>query len=78
MDARQELEDEFNAQYGDPRRCPAHGCVTSSPDGMFDAPCPACEGEMEEDAWEDTPWGEYADLADLGKHESDDDEDLPF
>ena len=44
-----ELEDEFNAQYGDPRRCPIHLHVeTSSPDGMFDAPCHECESE----AWE--------------------------
>jgi hypothetical protein len=34
---------------GDPRRCPRHpNEVTSSPDGMFDAPCGACEFEMEE------------------------------
>ena len=47
--ARQELEDEHNAQYGDPRRCPHHPHVTtSSPDGMFDAPCGECESEMHE------------------------------
>lgn len=34
---------------GDPRRCPVHGCATSSPDGMFDAPCPECEFAMDED-----------------------------
>jgi len=34
--------------YGDPRRCPHHPWVkTSSDDGMFDAPCGACEHEME-------------------------------
>ena len=43
-----ELEIEFNGQYGDPRRCPTHGEATSSPDGMFDAPCGACEAEMHE------------------------------
>jgi hypothetical protein len=31
---------------GDPRRCNLHpGQVTSSPDGMFDTPCPVCEWE---------------------------------
>ncbi len=48
MDYLQELEDEFNGQYGDPRRCPVHGCTTSSPDGLCDAPGPACEGESDE------------------------------
>lgn len=44
-----ELQDEYEAQYGDPRRCPHHPSeVTSSPDGMHDAPCRACEGEGEE------------------------------
>ena len=44
-----ELQDEYNAQYGDPRRCPHHPHVTtSSPDGMFDAPCHECEGEGEQ------------------------------
>ena len=49
---RQELEDEYDARmYGDPRRCSVHGLATSSNDGMFDAPCPACECDMEyEDA----------------------------
>lgn len=33
---------------GDARRCPRHPWVTtSSPDGMFDAPCGRCEYEME-------------------------------
>ena len=54
MDERQELEDEYNARYGDPRRCPVHGRVTSSPDGIFDAPCPECEGEMMYDELEDS------------------------
>lgn len=46
MDSRQELEDQDNARYGDPRRCPAHPhVVTSDPLGMFDAPCGECEGE---------------------------------
>jgi len=50
MNERDELEDEYNAQWGDPRRCPVHGIATSSPDGMFDAPCWACEGEGQEEA----------------------------
>ena len=34
--------------YGDARRCPKHPEVkTSSPDGMFDAPCGKCEAAME-------------------------------
>jgi hypothetical protein len=38
--------DELGAQLGDPRRCPRHpNEKTSSPDGMFDAPCAACEWE---------------------------------
>ena len=42
--------DEEGAEYGDPRRCPRHpGVATSSPDGMFDAPCHICEGEGDEE-----------------------------
>jgi len=48
----QELEDERGAELGDPRRCRVHGCPTSSPDGMFDCPCPECEAEGEEGARE--------------------------
>ncbi len=37
---------------GDARRCPRHpGMKTSSDDGMFDGPCPACELAMYEDAY---------------------------
>jgi hypothetical protein len=44
------MDDERGAELGDPRRCPRHPSqVTSSPDGMFDAPCGACEFEMEGD-----------------------------
>lgn len=44
----QELEDERGAELGDARRCPKHpNEKTSSPDGMFDTPCGACEYEME-------------------------------
>jgi hypothetical protein len=33
---------------GDPRRCPHHPEVqTSSPSGLFDAPCHLCEAEMD-------------------------------
>ena len=42
-------EDKDETYYGDPRRCPVHPEVqTSSPDGMFDAPCGKCESRMEE------------------------------
>ncbi len=44
---REELDAEAGAVYGDPRRCPKHGRVTSSPDGMFDGLCGACESEMD-------------------------------
>lgn len=60
MDEQRELQDEYEAQYGDPRRCPAHGCVTSSPDGLFDAPCPECEGEMQDAAYDETLDNEFA------------------
>lgn len=43
------------AEYGDPRRCSKHGCVTSDPLGMHDAPCGRCEAEME-DAAETERW----------------------
>lgn len=45
----QELQDEDGAKLGDPRRCPVHGTVISSPDGMFDGLCGACETAMDED-----------------------------
>lgn len=51
-------EDEFGAQFGDPRKCPRHpGEVTSSPDGLFDAPCGLCEAKGEDAArnWEYDP-----------------------
>ena len=41
----EERDYELGAALGDPRRCRVHGEVTSSPDGMFDAPCGACEAE---------------------------------
>lgn len=45
---------------GDARRCPTHPHVkTSSPCGMFDAPCGECEYEMYEEVmiseWEALP-----------------------
>ena len=54
-DARQELEDEDNARFGDPRKCSEHGYTISSPDGMFDGVCPACEGESAEKALKENP-----------------------
>lgn len=51
--------------YGDPRKCPIHGTPISSPDGMFDAPCGACEFDADEEekaafhglppGWENAP-----------------------
>jgi hypothetical protein len=43
----EELEAERGAALGDPRRCSRHGEVTSSPDGMFDGLCGACEAEAD-------------------------------
>jgi hypothetical protein len=38
---------------GDARRCPRHPeVVTSSPDGLFDTPCGACELEQEAAAYQ--------------------------
>ena len=38
--------DHEQGAYGDPRRCPHHPHVqTSSPDGLFDAPCGYCENQ---------------------------------
>lgn len=45
-DPRREAEEEELFATGDPRRCPRHpNIATSSPDGMFDAPCGECEYE---------------------------------
>lgn len=46
----EERTDDDRSTYGDPRRCPRHGCRTSSDNGLFDAPCPVCEDEMWRDA----------------------------
>jgi hypothetical protein len=46
----EEVQYELGAELGDPRRCPRHPHVkTSSNDGMHDAPCGACEAEMDLD-----------------------------
>lgn len=50
MDHRyeEEMQYEEGAKLGDPRCCPRHPHVkTSSPDGMFDGLCGACEAEMD-------------------------------
>lgn len=50
MDPYQEhLDHEAGAVLGDPRRCRRHNVATSSPDGMHDAPCRACEAAMDLD-----------------------------
>jgi hypothetical protein len=37
-------DDDLGFTFGDARRCPRHPRVrTSSPDGLFDAPCGPCE-----------------------------------
>jgi hypothetical protein len=59
---QEERDYELGAQLGDPRRCPRHPWVkTSSPDGMFDAPCNLCEYECDmafEAARPDDPFGD--------------------
>ena len=57
-------EDELGAAFGDPRRCSTHGTITSSPDGMFDGLCGACEYEGEYG-----PEDDAADLADTRESE---------
>lgn len=51
--------DDQGAELGDPRRCPRHGTVISSPDGQFDGPCPQCEGA--DDEYDDVSGYEQAD-----------------
>jgi hypothetical protein len=56
---REAMEDELGASYGDPRRCIHHPSeITSSPDGMFDAPCGYCEHEGEHCEEDDDDVGE--------------------
>lgn len=55
-EAVREMQEEEGAKLGDPRRCAVHGEVTSSPDGMFDGVCGACE------MGEDEPGEEVEDL----------------
>ena len=77
---------EENENYeGDPRRCPVHpNQVTSSPDGMFDAPCPACEWEMEAGRYEDENFKEEfpttKTLEELPLYDPthEDEDDIPF
>lgn len=46
--SEQDRQDELGAALGDPRRCDRHpDQVTSSPDGVFDTPCPRCEAEAD-------------------------------
>lgn len=74
------MADEAGAELGDPRRCPRHPQVqTSSPDGMFDAPCGACEFEMEEHygANDPEPMPTYDTLAERNMDKETDD-DCPF
>lgn len=56
---QEHLDYVLGAELGGPRRCPRHpNQVTSSPDGMFDCPCAACEAEGEEGA----AMAEYGDM----------------
>ena len=48
-----EMNDEYNAQFGDPRRCKFHPHVaTSTGDGFHDFGCHVCEGESDMADWE--------------------------
>ena len=81
MDERQELEDEYNARYGDPRHCEFHPMVqTSSGCGNFDAPCGLCESEMDEYDTVDPEWVPEPWVAPglIFFREEDEAEDLPF
>jgi hypothetical protein len=46
-EAEAELLDEYNAQWGDPRRCLRHGVTISSNDGMHDGLCGYCEADAD-------------------------------
>lgn len=72
--AQEAMDDEFGAQFGDPRRCPRHpGQVTSSPDGMHDCPCGSCEMGMEDDRF-DQPASVTPEELDLAHAEAVEDE----
>jgi hypothetical protein len=44
------VQEEEGAKLGDPRRCLRHPHVkTSSPDGMFDGLCGACEADTDDE-----------------------------
>lgn len=67
------------ASLGDPRRCPVHPqCATSSPDGMFDAPCDLCEAEMDADADCEHGAEEPDNLRAAGPEVELNDDDFPF
>lgn len=51
---REQADEDAGIFYGDPRRCPVHGTVISSPDGMFDGLCGQCEAAAD-GAYDDTP-----------------------
>lgn len=75
------MDDEWGAQFGDPRRCPHHPTeITSSPDGMFDAPCGYCEheGEHGEEDEECVPTVRDPARADTIPAPADTEDDIPF
>jgi hypothetical protein len=84
-DVMMELEMTDDLFTGDPRRCPRHGTVTSSDDGMFDAPCGTCEAEMDAQWEAERPlrmaeWTEQvqAERGLLVEPTHNDDDDIPF
>lgn len=53
-------------QFGDPRLCPTHGTVISSPDGQFDGCCPQCESADDQYAEDEAArllgWPEWGEI----------------
>ena len=89
--AERELEDEYMGSFGDPRRCPRHGEVISSADGMHDGVCGACEHAYDEqearEQWEALPQverdrltaqAEAAEAAYRARFAPASDDDIPF
>jgi hypothetical protein len=73
-------DDSDNFSYlGDPRRCPKHpNEVTSSPDGLFDAPCGRCEYEMDAEFYAEMDAAEAAPKAEFEPPVDEDGDIIPF
>jgi hypothetical protein len=74
-DWREEQYD-HEMMYGDPRVCDRHpNQKTSSPDGMFDSPCPQCEYEMDRREVEDRNAEYEINATEFGEDPTEDDRD---